>query len=153
MLHSSTCNINFTVVVYFLYYISTVHDTVWIWSNWSLCQKCIFACDYFMFFSRMEKSSWEIHERRMKEQYLMAISDKDQQISHLQSLLRELRSSSSQTEALKVQYQRQVSNFSANCYSEVTTTQEALASYNLSTLITIRHDILWLPMRWTGFRN
>ncbi|XP_016055400.1 PREDICTED: golgin subfamily B member 1 isoform X1 [Miniopterus natalensis] len=57
---------------------------------------------------RMEKSSWEIHERRMKEQYLMAISDKDQQISHLQNLMRELRSSS-QTEALKVQYQRQAS--------------------------------------------
>lgn len=58
---------------------------------------------------RMEKSSWEMHERRMKEQYLMAIADKDQQLSHLQNLMRELRSSSSQTETLKVQYQRQVS--------------------------------------------
>ncbi|XP_058411861.1 golgin subfamily B member 1 isoform X2 [Diceros bicornis minor] len=58
---------------------------------------------------RMEKSSWEIHERRMKEQYLMAISDKDQQLSHLQNLLRELRSSASQTETLQVQYQRQAS--------------------------------------------
>ncbi|XP_010350705.2 golgin subfamily B member 1 isoform X2 [Saimiri boliviensis] len=58
---------------------------------------------------RMEKSSWEIHERRMKEQYLMAISDKDQQLSHLQNLIRELRSSSSQTQPLKVQYQRQTS--------------------------------------------
>nr|KAF6477587.1 golgin B1 [Molossus molossus] len=57
---------------------------------------------------RMEKSSWEIHERRMKEQYLMAISDKDQQISHLQNLMRELRSSS-HTEIHKVQYQRQAS--------------------------------------------
>lgn len=57
---------------------------------------------------RMEKNSWETHERRMKEQYLMAISDKDQQISHLQKLLRELRSAS-QTETLKVQYQRQAS--------------------------------------------
>ncbi|XP_036998171.2 golgin subfamily B member 1 isoform X1 [Artibeus jamaicensis] len=57
---------------------------------------------------RMEKNSWEIHERRMKEQYLMAITDKDQQISHLQNLMREFRSSS-QTETLKVQYQRQVS--------------------------------------------
>lgn len=64
----------------------------------------------------------------MKEQYLMAISDKDQQLSHLQNLMRELRSPSSQTEALKVQYQRQVGNFSAGCYSEVTTTQEASAS-------------------------
>uniref|UniRef100_A0A8C4FHP1 Golgin B1 n=1 Tax=Catagonus wagneri TaxID=51154 RepID=A0A8C4FHP1_9CETA len=58
---------------------------------------------------RMEKSSWEMHERRMKEQYLMAIADKDQQLSHLQNLLRELRASSSQTETLKVQYQRQAS--------------------------------------------
>ncbi|XP_062933427.1 golgin subfamily B member 1 isoform X3 [Cynocephalus volans] len=56
---------------------------------------------------RIEKSSWEIHERRMKEQYFMAISDKDQQLSHLQNLLRELSSSSSQTHTLKVQYQRQ----------------------------------------------
>lgn len=58
---------------------------------------------------RMEKSSWEIHERRMKEQYLMALSDKEQQLSHLQNLMRELRSSSSQTETLKGQYQRQAS--------------------------------------------
>lgn len=40
----------------------------------------------------------------------MAIADKDQQLSHLQNLMRELRSSSSQTETLKVQYQRQVSS-------------------------------------------
>ncbi|XP_062064785.1 golgin subfamily B member 1 isoform X3 [Lepus europaeus] len=58
---------------------------------------------------RMEKSSWEMHERRMKEQYLMALSDKDQQLSHLQNLMRELRSSSSQAQPLKVQYQRQAS--------------------------------------------
>ncbi|XP_045758924.1 golgin subfamily B member 1 isoform X1 [Mirounga angustirostris] len=58
---------------------------------------------------RMEKSSWEAQERRMKEQYLMAISDKDQQLSHLQNLMRELRSPSSQTEGFKVQYQRQAS--------------------------------------------
>ncbi|XP_037692448.1 golgin subfamily B member 1 [Choloepus didactylus] len=56
---------------------------------------------------RMEKSSWEIHERRMKEQYLMALSDKDQQLSHLQNLMRELKASSSQTQTLKLQYQRQ----------------------------------------------
>ncbi|XP_048202699.1 golgin subfamily B member 1 [Perognathus longimembris pacificus] len=57
---------------------------------------------------RMEKSSWEMHERRMKEQYLMAISDKDQQLAHLQNLLRESRSSS-QPQTLKTQYQRQAS--------------------------------------------
>ncbi|XP_040858528.1 golgin subfamily B member 1 isoform X2 [Ochotona curzoniae] len=58
---------------------------------------------------RMEKSSWELHERSMKEQYLLALSDKDQQLSHLQNLMRELRLSSSQTQPLKVQYQRQAS--------------------------------------------
>ncbi|XP_049733642.1 golgin subfamily B member 1 isoform X4 [Elephas maximus indicus] len=58
---------------------------------------------------RMEKSSWEVHERSMKEQYLMALSDKDQQLSHLQNLVRELRASSPQTQNLKVQYQRQAS--------------------------------------------
>ncbi|XP_054982039.1 golgin subfamily B member 1 isoform X2 [Sorex araneus] len=58
---------------------------------------------------RMEKSSWEIHERRMKEQYFMAISDKDQQLSHLQNIMRELRASSSHIDPLKVQYQRQMS--------------------------------------------
>ncbi|EDK97946.1 mCG141708, isoform CRA_a [Mus musculus] len=57
---------------------------------------------------RMEKNSWELHERRMKEQFLMAISDKDQQLGHLQSLLRELRSSS-QAQILSTQYQRQAS--------------------------------------------
>ncbi|XP_023558002.1 golgin subfamily B member 1 isoform X2 [Octodon degus] len=57
---------------------------------------------------RMEKSSWEMHERRMKEQYLMAISDKDQQLSHLQNLMRELRASS-QPQPFKAQYQRQAS--------------------------------------------
>ncbi|XP_060054283.1 golgin subfamily B member 1 [Erinaceus europaeus] len=59
---------------------------------------------------RMEKGSWEIHERRMKEQYLMAITDKDQQLSHLRNLIRELSSASSQSDTLnKVQYQRQAS--------------------------------------------
>ncbi|XP_007942083.1 golgin subfamily B member 1 [Orycteropus afer afer] len=58
---------------------------------------------------RMEKNSWEMHERRMKEQFLMALSDKDQQLSHLQNLMRELRAPSSQTQNLKVQYQRQAS--------------------------------------------
>ena len=52
----------------------------------------------------MEKNAWELDERRMKEQYIMAIADKDQQLRHLQSLLR----SSSQTQSLSAQYQRQV---------------------------------------------
>ncbi|XP_040606770.1 golgin subfamily B member 1 isoform X2 [Mesocricetus auratus] len=58
---------------------------------------------------RMEKDAWELHERQMKEQYIMAISDKDQQLGHLQSLLR----SSSQTESLSVQNQRQASSETA----------------------------------------
>ncbi|XP_038200582.1 golgin subfamily B member 1 isoform X2 [Arvicola amphibius] len=54
---------------------------------------------------RMEKNTWELHEKRMKEQYIMTIADKDEQLSHLQSLLR----SSSQTQSLPAQYQRQAS--------------------------------------------
>ncbi|XP_021568775.1 golgin subfamily B member 1-like isoform X2 [Carlito syrichta] len=45
----------------------------------------------------------------MKDQYLMSISDKDQQLIHLQNLIRELRSSSFQTQPLSMQYQRQAS--------------------------------------------
>lgn len=52
---------------------------------------------------RKEKNSWEIYERRMKEQYLTALSDKDQQLSHLQNLMSKLRASSSQIDTLKVQ--------------------------------------------------
>lgn len=111
----------------------------------SFSHKYIFAV-IISCFSRMEKNSWETHERRMKEQYLMAISDKDQQISHLQNLMRELRSAS-QTETLKVQYQRQVSNSSADCYSEVTITQEASASCKPSACWSAFgkpcHDFLW----------
>ncbi|KAL1787607.1 golgin subfamily B member 1 isoform X4 [Sigmodon hispidus] len=54
---------------------------------------------------RMEKNAWELHEKMMKEQYIMAISDKDQQIGHLQNLLR----SSSQAQILSEQYQKQAS--------------------------------------------
>ncbi|KAG8522014.1 Golgin subfamily B member 1, partial [Galemys pyrenaicus] len=67
------------------------------------------SCQHELQQLRMEKNSWEIHERRMKDQYLMALSDKDQQLSHLQGLMREWRASSSQTETLKVPYQRQFS--------------------------------------------
>lgn len=56
---------------------------------------------------RMEKNSWDLHRKRMKEQYLMAVSDKDQQLNHLQSLLREL-TSSSQTQTLTTQHERQL---------------------------------------------
>ncbi|XP_075817810.1 uncharacterized protein LOC142843758 isoform X5 [Microtus pennsylvanicus] len=52
---------------------------------------------------RMEKSTWELHEKWMKEQYIMAIADKDEKLGHLQSLLR----SSSQIPILSAQYQRQ----------------------------------------------
>ncbi|XP_075817818.1 uncharacterized protein LOC142843763 isoform X4 [Microtus pennsylvanicus] len=52
---------------------------------------------------RMEKSTWELHEKWMKEQYIMAIADKDEKLGRLQSLLR----SSSQIPILSAQYQRQ----------------------------------------------
>lgn len=63
---------------------------------------------------RMEKNSWEVHERRMKEQYLMAISDKDHQLGHLQSVLMELRSSS-QSQLLPAQSQRQATPETSAC--------------------------------------
>lgn len=116
----------------------------------SFSHKYIFAV-IISCFSRIEKNSWETHERRMKEQYLMAISDKDQQISHLQNLMRELRSAS-QTEPLKVQYQRQVSDSNTDCYSEVTIIQEASASCKLSACWSVfGKPFLWLPQGWTGF--
>ncbi|XP_052596587.1 golgin subfamily B member 1 isoform X4 [Peromyscus californicus insignis] len=54
---------------------------------------------------RMEKNAWELHERRMKEHNIMAFSDNDQQLVHLQNLLRP----SSQSQILPSQYQRQAS--------------------------------------------
>ncbi|KAL6029948.1 hypothetical protein STEG23_028876, partial [Scotinomys teguina] len=54
---------------------------------------------------RMEKNAWELHERSMKEQNIMAFSNEDQQLGHLQSLPR----SSSQPHFLSEQYQRQAS--------------------------------------------
>ncbi|XP_075817360.1 uncharacterized protein LOC142843614 isoform X4 [Microtus pennsylvanicus] len=60
---------------------------------------------------RMEKNTWELHEKWMKEQYIMAIADKDEKLGHLQSLLR----SSSQIPILSAQYQRQGEELSMNC--------------------------------------
>ncbi|XP_037381361.1 golgin subfamily B member 1 isoform X2 [Talpa occidentalis] len=59
---------------------------------------------------RMEKNAWEVHERRIKDQYLMALSEKERQLCHLQNLLREWRPPSSQTETLNEQYQTQASS-------------------------------------------
>lgn len=64
----------------------------------------------------------------MKEQYLIAIADKDQQLSHLQSLVRELRSSS-QTETHRAQYQRQVSNSSTDRCLEETSASCKLSAH------------------------
>lgn len=87
-----------------------------------------FCLCLFHIFSRMEKNSWEMQERRMKEQYLIAIADKDQQLSHLQSLVRELRSSS-QTETHRAQYQRQVSNSSTDRCLEETSASCKLSAH------------------------
>ncbi|XP_072469937.1 golgin subfamily B member 1 isoform X2 [Notamacropus eugenii] len=59
---------------------------------------------------RVEKNTWEIQEKRVREQYLMALSDKEQQLSHLQSLVQELRSTSRRPSILSEQYQRQASS-------------------------------------------
>ncbi|NWW83092.1 GOGB1 protein, partial [Climacteris rufus] len=41
--------------------------------------------------SRQEKTTWEKQSSSMKEQYLMAIADKDKQLSHLQRITQEMR--------------------------------------------------------------
>ncbi|XP_007493829.2 golgin subfamily B member 1 isoform X2 [Monodelphis domestica] len=69
---------------------------------------------------RGEKNTWEVQEKRVREQYLMALSDKEQQLSHLQNLVQEMRSlPSQQPSALSEKFQRQAS-------PETTTSPESL---------------------------
>ncbi|XP_043846403.1 golgin subfamily B member 1 isoform X2 [Dromiciops gliroides] len=67
------------------------------------------SCQQELHHLRMEKNTWEVQEKRVREQYLMALSDKEQQLSHLQSLVQELRSASCRPSVLSEQYQRQAS--------------------------------------------
>ncbi|XP_074157464.1 golgin subfamily B member 1 isoform X2 [Sminthopsis crassicaudata] len=67
------------------------------------------SCQQELQHLRREKNTWEVQEKRVREQYLMALSDKEQQLNHLQSLVQELRSASSQPSVLSEQYQKQPS--------------------------------------------
>ncbi|XP_027701089.1 golgin subfamily B member 1 isoform X2 [Vombatus ursinus] len=71
------------------------------------------SCQQELQHLRMEKNTWEVQEKRVREQYLMALSDKEQQLSHLQSLVQELRSTSRRPSILSEQYQRQASSEAA----------------------------------------
>ncbi|XP_068935738.1 golgin subfamily B member 1 [Petaurus breviceps papuanus] len=71
------------------------------------------SCQQELQHLRVEKNNWEVQEKRVREQYLMALSDKEQQLSHLQSLVQELRSTSRRPSILSEQYQRQASSEAA----------------------------------------
>nr|XP_048674852.1 golgin subfamily B member 1 isoform X3 [Caretta caretta] len=59
---------------------------------------------------RQEKTTWEMQNKREKEQYLMALADKDQQLSHLQRIVQDcVKSPLSKTQVIEEQYQRQTS--------------------------------------------
>nr|XP_013812195.1 PREDICTED: golgin subfamily B member 1 [Apteryx mantelli mantelli] len=58
---------------------------------------------------RQEKTSWEKQSSSIKEQYLMVIADKDQQLSHLQRIMQEMRLPLSKSEIVEEQYQKKIS--------------------------------------------
>ncbi|XP_051473842.1 golgin subfamily B member 1 isoform X2 [Apus apus] len=61
---------------------------------------------------RQEKTAWEKQSSSMKEQYLMAIAEKDKQLSHLQRITQEMRRPPSKSQVAEEQYQTKI-------YSEV----------------------------------
>uniref|UniRef100_A0A8D0L5A6 Golgin B1 n=1 Tax=Sphenodon punctatus TaxID=8508 RepID=A0A8D0L5A6_SPHPU len=56
---------------------------------------------------RQEKAAWEAKAERVKEQYLVALADKDQQLGHLQRIVQEMRPSLPKTQVVEELYQRQ----------------------------------------------
>ncbi|NWY07075.1 GOGB1 protein, partial [Nothoprocta ornata] len=58
---------------------------------------------------RQEKTAWEKQNSSMKEQYLMVIADKDQQLSHLQKIMQEMRLPLSKSQTVEEQYQKKIS--------------------------------------------
>ncbi|NXG39725.1 GOGB1 protein, partial [Dromaius novaehollandiae] len=58
---------------------------------------------------RQEKTTWEKQNSSIKEQYLMVIADKDQQLSHLQRTMQEMRLPLSRSQIVEEQYQKKVS--------------------------------------------
>ncbi|NWZ88234.1 GOGB1 protein, partial [Poecile atricapillus] len=58
---------------------------------------------------RQEKTTWEKQSSSMKEQYLMAIAEKDKQLSHLQRITQEIRLPFSKSQTVEDQHQSKIS--------------------------------------------
>ncbi|NXD46514.1 GOGB1 protein, partial [Copsychus sechellarum] len=58
---------------------------------------------------RQEKTTWEKQSNSMKEQYLMAIAEKDKQLSHLQRITQEMRLPFSKSQTIEEQHQSKIS--------------------------------------------
>ncbi|NXE70237.1 GOGB1 protein, partial [Calcarius ornatus] len=58
---------------------------------------------------RQEKNTWEKQSSSMKEQYLMAIAEKDKELSHLQRITQEMRLPFSKSQAVEEQHQSKIS--------------------------------------------
>uniref|UniRef100_A0A8C3NN63 Uncharacterized protein n=1 Tax=Geospiza parvula TaxID=87175 RepID=A0A8C3NN63_GEOPR len=58
---------------------------------------------------RQEKNTWEKQSSSMKEQYLMAIAEKDKELSHLQRITQEMRLPFSKAQAIEEQHQSKIS--------------------------------------------
>lgn len=57
---------------------------------------------------RQEKTTWEKQSSSMKEQYLMAIAEKDKQLSHLQRITQEMRLPFSKSQTIEEKHQSKV---------------------------------------------
>lgn len=62
---------------------------------------CVMLC-------RQEKTTWEEQNGSIKEQYLVLIAEKEQQLSHLQQVVQEMRLPLSKAPAVEEQYQKKV---------------------------------------------
>uniref|UniRef100_A0A803W3M1 Golgin B1 n=1 Tax=Ficedula albicollis TaxID=59894 RepID=A0A803W3M1_FICAL len=58
---------------------------------------------------RQEKTTWEKQSNSMKEQYLMAIAEKDKQLSHLQRITQEMKLPFSKSQTIEEQHQSKIS--------------------------------------------
>ncbi|XP_021239870.1 golgin subfamily B member 1 isoform X2 [Numida meleagris] len=58
---------------------------------------------------RQEKTTWEKQNSSIKEQYLMLIAEKEQQLSHLQQVVQEMRPPLSKSQAVEELYQKKSS--------------------------------------------
>ncbi|XP_048158303.1 golgin subfamily B member 1 isoform X2 [Corvus hawaiiensis] len=58
---------------------------------------------------RQEKTTWEKQRSSMKEQYLMAIAEKDKQLSHLQRITQEMTLPFSKSQVIEEQHQGKIS--------------------------------------------